>query len=377
MKYMGSKRSMLQNGLGTLLASEVPNAERFVDMFAGSAAVAAHVARRNSIPVLAFDLQTYSTVLAGAVLGRQRQLKWKPVWHAWFKRAEQRAMRLDFRLKRRLTIAEVERARQWCETQTEMPITCAYGGHYFSPKQAVWIDALLATLPLKNPAKTVAKAALIQAASRCAAAPGHTAQPFQPTRTAGKFLHEAWCRDIVMATRNALEALAQMHAKETGRAHVMDANEATAELAKGDLVFLDPPYSGVHYSRFYHVLESIARGKVGEVSGRGRYPAESERPRSSYSVATEAPKALDDLLQKISAKGAKAILTFPDHECSNGLSGQQVRRIARRHFSIKTEKVKSLFSTLGGTGDKKRKGEAKRQARRIAKELMLVLEPKS
>ena len=24
-----------------------------------------------------------------------------------------------------------------------MPITCAYGGHYFSPTQAIWLDALV------------------------------------------------------------------------------------------------------------------------------------------------------------------------------------------------------------------------------------------
>lgn len=376
MKYMGSKRTMLQNGLGTLLARELPSAKRFVDLFSGSAAVATHVAKDCEIPVLAFDLQNYSTVLAGAVLGRRRQLNWEPVWVAWLKQAAARARRYDFRLKRKLTQDEVKRARVWCAGKSRLPITRAYGGHYFSPRQAVWIDALLATLPAKNPARIVAKAALIQAASRCAAAPGHTAQPFQPTRTAKKFLQEAWRRDVIVATRSALESLAGVYAKMSGTTEVLDANAAASKLRDGDLVFLDPPYSGVHYSRFYHVLESIARGEVGEVSGTGRYPAESERPRSDYSIATKAPDALDALLKTVAEKKARAILTFPDHKCSNGLSGESVRRIARKHFRIKTEKVKSLFSTLGGTGDKSRKGEAKRQARHIAKELMLVLVPK-
>lgn len=377
MKYMGSKRAMLLNGLGTLLAKELPSAKRFVDLFSGSAAVAAHVAKGCEIPVLAFDLQSYSTVLAGAVLKRKSTLEWQPIWECWLKRAENIAQQYRFSLQSALTQTEVQRARDWCEAQPTLPLTRAYGGHYFSPHQAVWIDALLATLPSRNPAQTVAKAALIQAASRCAAAPGHTAQPFQPTRTAKKFLQEAWNRDVVAATRSAFESLSGIHAKELGETQVKDANKAAQLLREGDLVFLDPPYSGVHYSRFYHVLESIARGEVGEVSGTGRYPAESERPRSDYSVATKAPKALDELLKTVSAKKARAILTFPDHKCSNGLSGDSVRQIAEKHFTIKEEKVKSLFSTLGGTGDKTRKGEAKRGARRIAKELMLVLEPKN
>lgn len=71
---MGSKRTMLQNGLGELLGHEVSNALRFVDLFAGSGSVAIHVAQKFPIPVLAFDLQSYSAVLAVAVslVGRPR-----------------------------------------------------------------------------------------------------------------------------------------------------------------------------------------------------------------------------------------------------------------------------------------------------------------
>jgi adenine-specific DNA methylase len=378
MKYMGSKRSMLQNGLGTLLAKELPSAWRFVDLFSGSSAVAIHVAQNNEIPVIAFDLQRYSIVLAGAVLGRQHKLRWKQVWSAWHWRAMKRAQRHDFRLKSKLTRPEVDRARSWSASKANLPITCAYGGHYFSPGQTIWIDALLTTLPKSNPARTVARAALIQAASCCAASPGHTAQPFQPTRTAKKFLDAAWRLNIVQATRSALADLADIHSqKNGGGATVADANEAAKKLRKNDLVFIDPPYSGVHYSRFYHVLETIARGKCGEVSGTGRYPHINKRPISDYSISTKAPYALDGLLKTIAAKKARAILTFPDHDCSNGLSGKTVRKIARKHFTIKFSRVKSLFSTMGGTGDNTRKGEAKRKPRHIAKELMLVLEPKS
>jgi adenine-specific DNA methylase len=376
MKYMGSKRAMLQNGLGDLLAKEIASATRFVDLFAGSGAVSSHVAQKSKISVLACDLQSYSTVVASAVLGRNQKLAWRQVWSAWHRRAKMEAQRHKFRTGKKLTQLVVSRARAWCERKDDLLVTRAYGGHYFSPKQAVWIDALLATLPTRNPARTVARAALIQAASRCAAAPGHTAQPFQPTKTAKKFLSEAWQRDVVRATRGALRDLANVHAQKEGKVIVDDANNAAKKLRKGDLVFLDPPYSGVHYSRFYHVLETIARGKIGEVSGTGRYPHEDERPRSSYSVSSEAPAALDDLLKTVASRGARAILTFPDHVCSNGLSGSSVRQIARRHFRIRTEHVKSLFSSMGGTGDKKRKGEAKRNARHITKELMLVLEQK-
>jgi len=375
MKYMGSKRTMLQNGLGELLAREAVGMKRFVDLFAGSGAVGIHIGQRHAVPILAYDLQEYSVALANAVINRDSKLRGTVVWENWFKRAElwlgnKRAPESSV-----LTINVVREIRDWCAEQSEFPVTYAYGGHYFSAHQAMWIDAFRVTLPRNDPARTVALAALIQAASQCAASPGHTAQPFQPTRTSKPFLHEAWNRDIVDRIRAALLALSDQHVLHAGQAAVANANDAANTLREGDVAFIDPPYSGVHYSRFYHVLETIAHGKCGEVTGIGRYPASERRPRSKYSVQTESKDALDDLFSTVASQGAKAIVTFPDHKCSNGLSGDNVRNLALKYFKVKVEKVKSKFSTLGGIGiDRKNKNH--RAARQLTKELILVMEPR-
>jgi adenine-specific DNA-methyltransferase len=376
MKYMGSKRAMLLNGLGTLLEHEIVNADRFVDLFTGSAAVANHVAQKYNVPVLASDLQAYSVVLANAVLLRRRKLNWKRHWIGW----QCRASRIVRSLPRvpttsgSITKQSVRACRDWCAHKSDLKITAAYGGHYFSPRQAVWIDALRATLPKGKAARTVALAALIQAASQCAAAPGHTAQPFQPTRTAKKFLKDAWSRNVLRKTKHAFIHLAESSACKEGLAQIVDANLLAKQLRKNDLVFIDPPYSGVHYSRFYHVLESIARGHIGAVTGTGRYPDERHRPRSRYSLQSEASDALDKLLKTIAGRGSRIILTFPNHRCSNGLSGRIVHKIALRHFDVVKKSVASRFSSLGGTSDN-RGNEAGRAARRHARELILTLTP--
>lgn len=375
MKYMGSKRVMLQNGLGELLGREAADAYRFVDLFAGSGAVAIHVASRFPITVLAFDLQQYSAVLTSAVVSRKAKLNWQEVWQHWKYRAQVQFKATKFPTAPKLTQTIVADYRSWCDEQAELPITKAYGGHYFSPHQAGWIDALRANLPEREPAWTVALAALIQAASQCAAAPGHTAQPFQPTRTAKFFLAEAWSKNTVEKTRAAFEILAGQFAIQRGHAKVADANDAAKQLQERDLAFIDPPYSGVHYSRFYHVLETIANGTCGEVTGVGRYPDRAFRPRSNYSVSSESTEALEDLLGTVASRGARAILTFPDHDCSNGLGGDSVREIASDHFRVRETQVKSKFSTLGGTAGDGDNGRG-RAARQHADELMLVLEPK-
>jgi len=238
--------------------------------------------------------------------------------------------------------------------------------------QATWLDALRATVPLEEPERTVALAALLDAGSRCSASPGHTAQPFQPTRSAKPFILQAWRKDIAALVKSSFSELSKLFAQEKGSVETGDANDAAEGIEEGDLVFIDPPYSGVHYSRFYHVLESITCGEPGMVSGVGRYPDRALRPQSRYSIRGQAREALSDLFGKIAAKGVRAIVTFPEGECSNGLSGDIVRELARQHFRVCEKAIQSKFSTLGGTSDGTGKGRAARQS---ARELILSLTP--
>jgi adenine-specific DNA-methyltransferase len=384
MKYMGSKRWMLGNGLGHLIRDELKTAKRFVDLFSGSASVARFAATSpGAVPVIACDIQQFSVVLAGAVIMRTAVFDPEPVWAAWHQRARQYlANNRKFTasgssipgLRKGFTQDFVKQERQRCAAD-EQPITNAYGGFYFSRGQALWIDALRATLPEDTAQQSVALAALISAASTCSASPGHTAQPFSPSLGAKEFLHDAWCRDPLTQTKQTMVALAGSHAVRKGVALRQDANSYAKTLKKGDLVFLDPPYSGVHYSRFYHVLETIARGSCGPVDGTGRYPPAAERPRSPYSVVSEAPSAIEHLLMGIAEREAKAILTFPQRACSNGLSGPDVCDIASKYFRVKSTFKRSRFSTLGGTQDADGNGYGRR-ARQKTHELILTLTPR-
>jgi adenine-specific DNA-methyltransferase len=364
---------MLLNGLGDLLAASAPGAQRFVDLFAGSGAVAIHMATKHAMPVVAYDLQQYSSVLTGAVLERQEALAWEDCWSAWYNRAQ--AVYRRHRPPRvfKFTRRAVMDFRAWCERRDTAPLTKAYGGHYFCPVQAIWFDALRSTLPARRPSRTVALAALLHVASRCAASPGHTAQPLQPSRSANPYIFEAWSKSVPELTKTVLEGLSKIFAKQKGTANTADANEAADHVRRSDLVFIDPPYSGVQYSRFYHVLESVAIGRAGEVSGSGRNPKRNMRPQSRYSVKCGAQEALSGLLGKIADKGARAILTFPAHECSNGLSGDIVRELAREHFQVTEDLVRSKFSTLGGASAEVGNG---RPARHATQELILSLTPK-
>jgi len=328
---MGHKGRMLPV-LGQILQQEASGSEKVADPFCGSATVSWYMAGNLDRPVIAGDLQSFATNRAGAIIEREQPLDLTRAIIRWFKRANKVAEKVldhfpnhlrsvDPDLTYHKTIEkQVVFSRSFCVSVLpplfvklggQWPVSKAYGGYYFSPYQALCIDALRQTLPKLKTHRNVALAALVEAASRCAAAPGHTAQPFQPTEGAAPYIIEAWKKNIFKYTKKAALEMSELNAKKRGKTITGDFSQTLNELTEGDLVFADPPYSGVHYSRFYHVLETITRGVETEVSGRGRYPSPEERPVSQFSRKSESAKGACQLLEKCSQKRLNLWVTFP------------------------------------------------------------------
>ena len=371
LKYMGSKRLLLLNGLGEEVLRQARLGTRFVDLFAGTGSVASHVAQRLPVEVLAVDLQSYAQVLTAAIITRTAILE-PTVGQAWIAEAE--ASLESAKAGRRWNALpqdpdDVKAARRRCASNGGK-LQRAYGGHYFSPWQAAALDSLIEALPTEEPERTVLLAAVIRTAARCAAAPGHTAQPFQPTESSMPHIRSAWAKNPFALAADAVDDLRDQRALIRGRAIVDDACAVVADLREGDVAFLDPPYSSAQYSRYYHVLETIARGGCGAVEGAGRYPPFDERPQSSFSKRSEATRALSGLLQALGERRCVAILTFPQFPASNGVVAEDLISLCREWFHVDVRAISSRFSTLGGNNEL-------RASRRRSSELVLTLKPKT
>jgi len=377
MKYMGSKRSMLLNGLGELLCDQIPKHARVVDLFCGAASVSWFAATQSDRPVFSVDLQRYATVLAEAVVGRTRPINPSHIERVWidYSRAIlhsnplwKDAQRIDSEVNS--IPLWVRRARRFSlEANAGGLVLPLYGGYYFSPTQALAFDAMLQTLPRTKQTNAVCLAAIIISASQCAAAPGHTAQPFQPTQSSAPHLFESWRKDPFHYARAAVQSIAPMFARARGSARTGDALKVAETLRSDDLVFVDPPYSAMQYSRFYHVLETISRGVPVEVTGSGRSPPLNLRPSSKFSLKTQSRIAFVGLFEALATTGCTTAVTFPADICSNGVSGADVLDIAKEWFMVSHQHVSSRFSTLGG-----KKGN--RGARHPTRELILLLRPR-
>ncbi len=354
MKYMGSKRAMLDNGLGETIIKLARKRTRVVDLFTGSGALAWFAAEQTKRAVVAVDLQLYAVALARAVVERTNPIDWQVVRDDWHGRATLRVRRLR-RAKSAATRSEtpmtrrgLSEARRLCSSASGGAVWRAYGGYYFSPMQALILDELFAALP-SGDARSACLAALIMTASKCAAAPGHTAQPFGPTEGGLASISEAWQRDPLTISGGMLARIAPQYASVMGRAYVADAVATAETLGESDLVVIDPPYSSVQYSRFYHVLETIAAGHCGPTTGAGRYPAKARRPRSRFSLIRTSSLEAEQLLRNLASAGCTVILTFPRARSSNGLTGQDWLDVAGRWFKCEATLVSGEFSTLGGS----------------------------
>jgi hypothetical protein len=177
-------------------------------------------------------------------------------------------------------------------------------------------------------------------------------------------------KDPYDEVRKNFEILNALHSVYKGLSVKDDANHYINDLCGDEIVFLDPPYSSVQYSRFYHVLEAVAVGGYPIVTGTGRMPPADERPQSKYSLKKSAHETLLDLLRKLAEKGCTTILTFPAGDASNGVNGSTIHDEAAQWFDIVSTPSDSLFSTLGG-GD-----SGSRAARVKTPELILTMVPK-
>jgi site-specific DNA-adenine methylase len=274
MKYMGHKGKMLPV-LGEILQEYGANSESIADPFCGSAAVSWFLAENTNKKIISGDTQSFAVARASAVIERVEAFNPRSMLNLWFKHAKNIVDSVASHFPNNLRSIEpnltdpskikevVIQSRKFCQDVLPVvfvnfagnwPISKAYGGYYYSPAQALIFDALRQSLPTKPNHRKVALAALVEAVSRAAAAPGHTAQPFQPTESSAKYIIEAWTRDPWGLVRISTEEIAARSALTIGKGVVGNFSKTISRLQEGDLVFADPPYSGVHYSRLYHAL---------------------------------------------------------------------------------------------------------------------------
>ena len=236
-------------------------------------------------------------------------------------------------------------------------ITRYFGGLYFSYEQAVCIDASLEYIANYEcqdmTIQNFMLAALISATSEIVNTVGKQfAQPLQVRDRNGNLkrnLLKKTLKDRSISFFESFEYWLDSYATlrqtsfDTHEALRMDYRQALEHLKQSDVavVYADPPYTRYHYSRYYHVLETICYRDTPEISttfsggtqlSRGMY--RKDRHQSPFCIRSKADGAFDDLFAGVAKLGVPFILSYsPFAESSLGTPRMQTidQLIERAH----------------------------------------------
>lgn len=242
------------------------------------------------------------------------------------------------------------------ESKESYTATLYYGGIYFSFKQAIAIDAILYEIENSNPDdKDTLLAALLSAVSSAVNTVGKQfAQPIQPRSKSGqpkKGIAEKVKKDreidiFEIFFENLKRYVGLKSNNLPHKSLCMDFSEALDQLPENTrVVYADPPYTRDHYSRFYHVLETlclrdspiVSRTKIGGSLRLSRGLYRENRHQSPFCIRSQAPHAFSLLFDKVANMGSSLVLSYSPHVVREGehprvMTIEDLTLIARRYF---------------------------------------------
>lgn len=379
--YLGSKLRILDT-IEQAIDMVNPEHGRVCDLFSGSGTVSRHLGYTR--PVTAVDIQEYSRILCSAVLKPvdiplsasvfinkiMRSNEYTTLRKAFepLLDYEQKAIneastgRIDalYEIIESGSIVIAQKtpllisgdlATAMRETLTRLNgmgledckmtmVTRYFGGLYFSYEQAICIDASLEFISNFAEGKTAAQdvmlAAVISATSEIVNTVGKQfAQPLQVRGRDGKLKRNLLKKILSDRSQSYFESftnwLLSYEAIEptpynTHEVWRMDYQDALKRLRKSDIavVYADPPYTRYHYSRYYHVLETICLRDNPEISttfpggkqlSRGIY--RKERHQSPFCIQSKAGEAFDELFAGVAELGVPFVLSYSPFSTSS------------------------------------------------------------
>lgn len=216
-------------------------------------------------------------------------------------------------------------------------LTRYYGGIYFSVAQAAELDSLLDVVHgLPQTQRDYFLAIVLSTASEIVNTVGKQfAQPIRPRDSTGQ------------PKRHLTQQIIRDRARDPGltfcewaeRYELIPAATSTHQAVRADyrdylraptdkfsVVYADPPYTRDHYSRFYHILEtmclrdnpaiSTVRSGKRELMSRGFY--REDRHQSPFCIKSQAPAAFTELFEGVKRLKAPLVLSYSPFQSAEG-----------------------------------------------------------
>lgn len=369
LNYLGSKLRLL-DFIEEQVCRLTPANAGVCDLFAGSGTVSYRLSSR--FPIVSCDIQCYSKVICDALLQKhhlyEEQIQTfffnlnQPINDRLLKAfaplitLEEKAIH-DRDLEVLATIIERGSTEVFRLEHADTPLSASqqqvmdnlakngiepqssimsryYGGVYFSYRQAVILDLIVSAIhsTFHEDDRSIALAALLSTASDIVDTVGkHFAQPIKVRDSKGVIKPLVYNKAMKDKTIDVLGLYKKWFLKYLFLAHSDfrhlsmqgDFSDCLSNLPNYvRTVYADPPYTRDHYSRFYHVLETIALGDMPEVStvkkngqttiSNGIY--RKVRHQSPFCIKSSAPKAFNEMFHSVAMSNRSLVLSYSPYD---------------------------------------------------------------
>ena len=348
MKYMGSKRELLDFIISSINDLDIES-NWFCDLFSGTSVVGCSLKDEYNVQIN--DIQIYTSIFANTYLPNINKLinsteleKIKDRVLFYVDEFYRKYPDLIFDYNsidnyEKLTKLEIQQ-QNLIYSNFEIGFHLFvkyYSGTYWSYTQCVWIDSIRAVAEEYKGKSDyyIILSSLIYAMSYTSQSTGHFAQFRDVTESNMHNLMLYRIRDIwTYFEKKFLEILNMVDVEATNRYTIttLDYLDCLRLIERNTIVYADPPYSSVHYSRFYHAIETLIRYDYPNVKYKGRY--REDRHQSPFGKKTEVKNAFGKLFKGVKNKNSHLILSYSDNgmitqdeimEIGNSIMGNQYK----------------------------------------------------
>lgn len=247
--------------------------------------------------------------------------------------------------------------------EQEVPFPCLFityfANAYFGVKQCCQIDAIASAIA-EHPderQRNVLLAALMTVASNTASSTTHFAQ-FLTVKSKSTFknIKEKRSTDIVDLFKDCLSVFLDKgllcKAEKRHKCLNLDFETClqTIDMDEHTLVYADPPYFKEHYSRYYHVLNTMCLYDYPELAinpqskeyAIGRYRA--DRNVSDFGKRAKALSAFRRLIDSCADKKANLVISYSENSL---VKIYELTQLAKIRYSVRVNKVSLKHSSQG------------------------------
>lgn len=342
MQYLGSKQR-ISDWLLNEVSSAFQTGDTFVDLMSGSGSVA-HQASNRGYTVVANDIQPYSYAVLLSAIGSSRDgindlitALEATEFTDEFLLSEGRGVARDalkleneFFAERQSGSLDWREYQTFCQAYTSRPdsstgkydlFTTYYPNTYFGVQQCLEIDALKQFSDELSPRlSNHLIASLISAMTFFSSTTTHLAQFLKPTSaTAVENLLSKRSLSVKEMAISRLRNLASSCARPDTKVFNLGYEEALRELnidGGKAIIYVDPPYFKEHYSRYYHVLDTMALYDYPSLTFNNRLNSvtaglyRDQRIKSDFGLRSKAPEAFRKLFAICAERDFKLAISY-------------------------------------------------------------------